>query len=190
MTSLTIKLIFMLSMEFCFIIFKLTNWYGRLMHSWWNETFNNCTVFFVTATSSLPAALLPDQEMWWWGVYSVYHHLKWGHLSNRDTSSGPNSIEACTYHPLKWGHLSNRDSYIHSVLLSVTHFRVQQLTELAKHVDSSRGAEAGLSALFTLYHSYCPHMVGRTQLSRKRVSWNPIVWVTLALAGFNLDMSD
>ena len=24
-----------------------------------------------------------------------------GHLSNRDASSGPNSIEACTYHPLK-----------------------------------------------------------------------------------------
>ena len=60
--------------------------------------------------------------------------------------------------------------FFHVSLLSVTHFRVQQLTELAKHVDSSRGAEAGLSALFTLYHSYCPHMVGRTQLSRKRVS--------------------
>ena len=30
----------------------------------------------------------------------IYHFLKWGHLSNRDTSSGPNSIEACTYHPL------------------------------------------------------------------------------------------
>ena len=41
----------------------------------------------------------------------IYHPLKWGHLSNRDTSSGPNSIEACTYHPLKWGHLSNRDTF-------------------------------------------------------------------------------
>lgn len=59
--------------------------------------------------------------------------------------------------------------YIHT-LLSVTHFRVQLLTELTKHVDSSRGAESGLSALFMLYHSYCPHMVGKTQLSRKRVN--------------------
>ena len=31
-------------------------------------------------------------------------------FSNRDTSSGPKSIEACTYHPLKLVHLSNRDT--------------------------------------------------------------------------------
>ena len=51
----------------------------------------------------------------------------------------------------------------------MTLYRVQRLTELTKRVDSLRGAEAGLSALLVLYHSYCPHMASRPQHTRKRV---------------------